>query len=82
MDVKVSKGHVKVINVKGSAIQQSPQEGQVRDDGLENPRSLRAYRVPFPEKGKHASRRGRKATGRSWSLNAGLPKDRITKGRC
>jgi len=43
MDVKVSKGHVKVINVKGSAIQQSPQEGQVRDDGLENPRSLRFH---------------------------------------
>jgi len=47
MDVRVSKGHVKVINVNGSAIQQSPQEDKVRDEGFENPRSLRFHQRKF-----------------------------------
>ncbi len=38
-------------------------------------------RVPFPEKGEHAERRGRKATGQSWSLIAGLPKELSFKGQ-
>ena len=38
-------------------------------------------RVPLPEKGKHAERHGRKATGQSWSLIAGLPKERPHKGQ-
>jgi hypothetical protein len=37
-------------------------------------------RVPLPDKGEHAARRGRKDTGRSWSLIAGLPKAEI-KGK-
>ncbi len=38
-------------------------------------------RVPLPDKGEHAARRGRKATGQSWSLIAGLPKERQSKGQ-
>lgn len=38
-------------------------------------------RVPLPDKGEHVERRGRKATGRSWSLIAGLPKERSSKGK-
>ncbi len=38
-------------------------------------------RVPLPDKGKHVGRRGRKATGQSWSLIAGLPKDALFKRR-
>lgn len=38
-------------------------------------------RVPLPDKGEHAERRGRKATGRSWSLIAGLPKELSRKGK-
>ncbi len=38
-------------------------------------------RVPLPDKGKHVGRRGRKATGQSWSLIAGLPKEAIFKRR-
>ena len=32
-------------------------------------------RVPLPEKGERVGRRGRKATGQSWALIAGLPKE-------
>jgi len=35
----------------------------------------RVSRVPFPEKGEHVGRHGRKAKGQSWSLIAGLPKE-------
>lgn len=38
-------------------------------------------RVPLPEKGEHVVRHGRKATGQSWALIAGLPKDRNCKGQ-
>lgn len=38
-------------------------------------------RVPLPEKGEHVARRGRKTTGQGWSLIAGLPKERRTKGQ-
>jgi hypothetical protein len=38
-------------------------------------------RVPLPDKGEHVARRGRKATGQSWSLIAGLPKERKAKGQ-
>ena len=38
-------------------------------------------RVPLPDKGEHAARRGRKATGQRWSLIAGLPKESNTKGK-
>lgn len=38
-------------------------------------------RVPLPDKGKHVGKRGRKATGQSWSLIAGLPKDALFKRR-
>lgn len=37
-------------------------------------------RGPLPDKGEHVVRRGRKATGQSWALIAGLPKDRVVKG--
>ena len=37
-------------------------------------------RGPLPEKGEHVARRGRKTTGQSWSLIAGLPKAHI-KGK-
>ena len=39
-------------------------------------------RVPLPDKGKHVVRHGRKATGQRWSLIAGLPKERKSKGQC
>jgi hypothetical protein len=32
-------------------------------------------RVPFPEKGEHVGRHGRKAMGQRWALIAGLPKE-------
>jgi hypothetical protein len=32
-------------------------------------------RVPLPDKGERAGRRGRKATGQGWALIAGLPKE-------
>ena len=38
-------------------------------------------RVPFPEKCKHAERRGRKTMGQSWCLVAGLAKDHTLKGQ-
>lgn len=38
-------------------------------------------RVPLPDKGEHVARRGRKATDRSWSLIAGLPKVSQVKGK-
>jgi len=38
-------------------------------------------RVHLPEKGEHAERHGRKATGQGWSLIAGLPKERRAKGQ-
>ncbi len=38
-------------------------------------------RVPLPENGKHVGKRGRKATGQSWALIAGLPKDALFKRR-
>jgi len=38
-------------------------------------------RVSLPEKGKHVRRRGRKATGQSWALIAGLPKEPSLKGQ-
>lgn len=38
-------------------------------------------RVPLPEKGKRVGRRGRKATGQSWALIAGLPKEQSLKGQ-
>jgi hypothetical protein len=38
-------------------------------------------RVPLPEKGVHAARRGRKTTGQGWSLITGLPKERRAKGQ-
>jgi hypothetical protein len=38
-------------------------------------------RVPLPDKGEHAARRGRKTAGQSWSLIAGLPKERRAKGQ-
>ncbi len=38
-------------------------------------------RVPLPDKGERVGRRGRKATGQSWSLIAGLPKDALFKRR-
>ncbi len=36
-------------------------------------------RVPLPDKGEHAEKRGRKAAGQGWSLIAGLPKEWIAK---
>ncbi len=38
-------------------------------------------RVPLPDKGEHVGRRGRKTTGQSWALIAGLPKEQHYKGR-
>jgi len=38
-------------------------------------------RVPLPEKGGHVVRHGRKTTGQSWSLIAGLPKEWKCKGQ-
>jgi len=38
-------------------------------------------RVPFPEKGEHVVRHGRKAAGQSWSLIVGLPKECQCKGQ-
>ena len=38
-------------------------------------------RVPLPDKGEHVERRGRKATGQSWALIAGLPKAQSNKGK-
>ena len=35
------------------------------------------HRVPLPDNGKHVGKRGRKATGQSWALIAGLPKETI-----
>ncbi len=44
-------------------------------------RLSRIDRVPFPDKGKHVARRGRKATDQRWSLIAGLPKIQYPKGQ-
>ena len=38
-------------------------------------------RVPLPEKGEHVVSHGRKATGQSWSLIAGLQKECKCKGQ-
>ena len=38
-------------------------------------------RVPLPEKGERAGRRGRKAAGQRWALIAGLPKEETFKRR-
>lgn len=41
----------------------------------------RVNRVPLPDKGEHVERRGRKTTGQSWALIAGLPKEQSSKGK-
>jgi hypothetical protein len=51
------------------------------DEHLSMTRKHAFGRVPLPEKGEHVARRGRKATDQGWSLIAGLPKERRTKGQ-